>query len=53
MYWKINRSNYLRLVREEPDLDAPESSTQQDRNKPEPVTPKKDTQSFWERIWNK
>ena len=36
---------------EEPELDSPESSSQQPESEPE--TPKKDTRSLWARIWNK
>jgi len=43
----------LAPVPEEPELKAPESSSQEEESKPEPVTPKKDTRSLWARIWNK
>ena len=38
---------------EEPELDSPESSSQQEESKTETVMPKKDTRSLWARIWNK
>ena len=40
-------------VSEKPDINAPEPSSQEEENEPEPVTPKKDTRSLWARIWNK
>src|SRR5690606_19527194 len=38
---------------DEPDINAPEPSSQEEENELEPVTPKKDTRSLWARIWNK
>ena len=38
---------------EEPEIEAPELSSQQEESEPDPVTPKKDTRSLWARIWNK
>ena len=43
----------LAPVPEEPELKAPESSSQEEESDPEPVAPKKDTRSLWARIWNK
>ena len=43
----------LAQVPEKPELNAPESSSQQEESEPDPVTPKKDTRSLWARIWNK
>lgn len=43
----------LAPVPEEPELKAPESSSQEEESDPEPVTSKKDTRSLWARIWNK
>ena len=44
----------LALVPEEPELKAPESSSQEEEESdPEPMTPKKDARSLWARIWNK
>ncbi|ANU13328.1 putative DNA binding protein [Planococcus halocryophilus Or1] len=40
-------------VSEEPDINAPEPSSQEEENEPEPVTPKKDMRSLWARIRNK
>ncbi|MBT2572084.1 MerR family transcriptional regulator, partial [Planococcus sp. ISL-110] len=38
---------------EEPEIEGPELSSQQEESEPEPVTSKKDTRGLWARIWNK
>lgn len=43
----------LAHVPEKPELNAPESPSQQPESEPETVTPKKDTRGLWARIWNK
>ena len=43
----------LAPVPEEVELEAPESSSQEEESEPKTVTPKKDTRSLWARIWNK
>ena len=43
----------LAPVPEEPELEASEPSSQEEKSEPEPVTLKKDTRSLWARIWNK
>ena len=50
---EAQQKQLLAPVSEEYDLDAPESSSQEQETEPEPVTPKKDTRSLWARIWNK
>lgn len=43
----------LAPVPEKPELNPPESPSQQPKSEPETVTPKKDTRGLWARIWNK
>lgn len=43
----------LAHVPEKPELNAPESPSQQPESETETVTPKKDTRNLWARIWNK
>lgn len=43
----------LAPVSEEPELDAPKSSSQQEESEPKAIIPKKDKRSLWMRIWNK
>ena len=58
MQQKIDRmeaqqKQLLAPVPEEPELDAPELSSQQPESESETAIPKKDTRSLWARIWNK
>ena len=38
---------------EEPEIDALESSSQEEESPTKTVSPQKDTRSLWARIWNK